>query len=175
MTDSSSTPPDDLTFEHAIAITQSLLSDIAEGRRSEASVEAAITDLVRSEAGARGFFVSYLTDAVADHPSDAVVQALRSSPQTVAELMVKNLAMSAAMAIAHRRNQYEEMATSSEAVHQRSAQLIQLLQLPQIAERAKSLYESATTGKGSYQEFLDRWGYDLEQRQRIAAVVKEIQ
>jgi hypothetical protein len=81
-------------------------------------VERAIAQLVSSQNGARGFFVAYLTDPgpLADNPSSAVLQALRSSPAVVPPLLVKNLVMSAVMGVAHRPKGDEEQAVGSERV-----------------------------------------------------------
>lgn len=173
MTEPNLTPEDissdDLTFEQAIALTQSLLTQIEQGELSETEIGEAIATLVSNMNGARGFFVTYLSDerAIADHPSEAVMQALQTSPEIVSDLLVKNLAMSSAMAITHRRNGDEQMAQGSDRVRSRTAYLIEKLQLAAIIEKAQKLHESASTGLGEYKAFLDRWGYDAEQRQVI--------
>lgn len=161
--------PAEVTFEQAIGLTQSLMTQMQQEQLSESDLEGVISALVKTENGARGFFVTYLSDegSIADHPTDAVIRALQSSPEIVAELLVKNLAMSSAMAIAHRRNQNEEMAQGSDQVQARTAKLIERVKLPQVTEKAQKLHESAATGTGEYQAFLDRWGYDAEQRQVI--------
>ena len=163
------TVPEEMTFEQAIALTQSLLAHMEQGTLLAPEVERAIAALVSSEAGARGFFVTYLTDSgtLADHPDTAVLAALRSAPEIVAELLIKNLAMSSAMAVFHRRQQNEATAQESDRVRARTQQLIQLLQLPAVQAKGQSLLASITSGQGSYQSFLDRWGYDAEQRQVI--------
>lgn len=168
--------PEDMSFEQAIALTQSLLAKVEQDELSEPEIEEAIASLVSSAEGARGFFVTYLTDArpLADHPSAAVVQALQTSPETVAELLVKNLAMSAAMAVAHRRNEDEAMAQGSDQVRSRTARLIQLVQLAAVSEEAKKLLESVVTSQGDYQQFLKRWGYDTEQKQVIQQAIEQV-
>ena len=168
--------PEAVTFDAAIALTQSMLSQMEAGELSPAEIAAAISGLVKSENGARGFFVTYLTDSrsYADNPSPAVVQALRSAPEIVAELLVKNLAMSAAMAVTHRRNQNQAMAQQSERVRSRTTRLIELIELPCVHERAQRLWQSATTGEGSYKPFLERWGYDVEQRQVIRQALAQV-
>ena len=92
-----------ITFEGAIALTQSLLSEIEDDRLSQTEIEQAVASLVKTQNGARGFFVTYLTDdrPMADQPSPGVLDALREDPEIVAELLVKNLAMSAAMVVHH--------------------------------------------------------------------------
>jgi hypothetical protein len=165
-----------ITFEDAIALTQSLLDHMEQGELSDGELQELIASLVGSENGARGFFVTYLSDSrpLADHPSEAVIQALHTSPDIVAELLVKNLAMSSAMAITHRRNQDEAMAEGSDRVRSRTVDLIQRLQLPQVAQRAKKLHESSITGEGDYHAFLKRWGYDAEQREVIRQAMMAI-
>ncbi|MGJ3254084.1 MAG: hypothetical protein ACFE0J_23570 [Elainellaceae cyanobacterium] len=166
--------PDDVTFEQAIALTQTLMQQMDAGTLSDAQIQEAIASLVHTQNGARGFFVTYLTDdrSFADQPSNGVVQGLQSSPDTVAELLVKNVAMSTAMAIAHRRNNNDDMAQGSDRVRSRTVHLIETLKIPHLSELAQQLHESAATGTGEYQAFLDKWGYDAEQRAKIAEVVK---
>jgi hypothetical protein len=167
--------PETVTFEQAIALTESLLSQAQAGDK-EPEIAAVIAQLVKTESGARGFFVTYLTSdmSVADNPSTEVVQALRSSPEVVAELLVKNLAMSASQTVFHRRNQKEEMALGSERVHKRTARLIERVELPSVYDRCLKLLESATTGEGSYKAFLERWGYDAQQRQVISEALQQV-
>ncbi|WP_369797054.1 hypothetical protein [Kamptonema formosum] len=166
--------PEDKAAEGAMAITQSLLDRMDRGELQESEIEAEIATIATSESGVREFFVTYLTDdrPVADSPSAGVLRGLQSSPDIVAELLVKNLVMSSATAVAHRRLQNEEMAASSERVRSRCVNLIQNLQLPAIPTLAKEMRDSASTGSGAYQAFLDRWGYDAEQRQAIAEVLQ---
>lgn len=164
----------DITFEEAIATTESLLEQVGANQLSPPQIGEAIAALVQSENGARGFFVTYLTSnsILANHPSEELVQALRSSPDIVAELLAKNVAMSAAMTLTHQRNQDEAMAQSSIQVRDRSAALIKLVDLDPVYDRCRKLLESAVTGAGSYQAFLDRWGYDAEQRQLICEALE---
>ena len=168
--------PESVKFEDAIALTESLMSKLAAGELSQAEFADAIADLVQTENGARGFFVTYLTSegSIADQPSPEVLQALQSSPDTVPELLVKNLAMSAAMVITHRRNNNEDMAQGSDRVRVRTSQIIAQIQLPQIRELALALRESTITGEGNYKIFLQRWQYDAEQREVIRQAIDNI-
>lgn len=52
--------PEPVTFEQAITLTQTLLSQVKAGEISQTDVAALVTELVKTEAGARGFFVTYL-------------------------------------------------------------------------------------------------------------------
>lgn len=170
---SSFSVPEMISFEQAIEITQSLLSEIEQGRVSETELESIITALVQTENGVRGFFVSYLSDdrSIFDHPSEGVIQALKSSPEIVAEFTVKNLAMSTAMILTHTRNGKPELVQGSERVQRRTKQLIEQLQLPEIQMRLRKLQQTLETGAGEYEAFLNRWQYDSNQRGAIAQQV----
>jgi hypothetical protein len=167
---------EDLTFEQAIAQTETLLENIAANDLSESETEAAIANLVKTHNGARGFFVTYLTDprVFVDRPSEAVVRGLEAAPEIVPDLLIKNMAMSAAMVIYHRRNQQEDMAASSDRVRSRSVHLIQSLNIPVLDTMVKQLLETIQTGSGEYQSFLERWGYDSEQREAIAQALQPL-
>ncbi len=166
--------PENITFEQGMEITQTLLNKIEEKQLFEAEVETVIAQLVKTQNGARGFFVTYLTDPrpCCDQPTAAIIQGLRTSPEIISELLVKNVAMSSAMAVYHGRQNNLEMEQSSQRVSQRSADLIQLLNLPILRSLVQQLLDSAKTGEGTYQEFLERWGYDLEQ---LSAIVKALE
>ena len=168
--------PDAISFEEAIALTRSFLAEMEQGSLSNSQIEQTIAALAASENGARGFFVTYLTDerSFADQPSDPIVQGLRSSPELVSELLVKNLAMSTAMILVHTRNQNLEMAQGSERVQRRTVQLIQLVKLAIVQTKLQTLSETITMNAGHYQRFLERWGYDIEQRDAIQQILKRV-
>jgi hypothetical protein len=167
--------PDGVSFEQAIALTQVLLERMEQGHSSDAELGQSVADLVSSENGARGFFVTYLSDdrPLADAPTPSILEALQKSPGVVSPLLVKNLAMSTAMAIAHRRNQNEELAQGSDRVRSRTLGLIQALQLPQVKQEAAQLAHSIQKSTGDYQAFLQRWQYDSEQKQAIYIVLQQ--
>lgn len=168
--------PENISFEQAIEVTQSMLAEMASGGLSPASVKSLISDLVKTENGARGFFVTYLTDdrSVADSASAEVVEALASSEEIVSPLLVKNVAMSAGMAVAHRRSGDETMAASSQRVTKRSLDLLSRLQFPLASQMARELQESARSGAGEWERFLQRWRYDGEQRQAIEQALQAV-
>ena len=172
MTDKSST----LSFPEAIAKTRELMLQIRDNRLSEADTKSAIADIVASKTGARGFFVAYLTSdlPLADNPSRGVVEGLQSSPEIVSDLLVKNLAMSAAMKLTHLQNSDETAAAGSQRVNDRTVNLIQKLKLTEIEREAKDLESTIVGGSGNYQEFLTRWGYDRQQQAEIKKAISLI-
>lgn len=177
MSDTELTTPEEVTFESAIALTQDLLSKMESGEIKEIEIENTVSNLVSSSNGARGFFVTYLTaeSELPDNPSPAILKALETSPELVSELLVKNIAMSTAMAITHRRQHNESNAQGSDRVQQRSLHICQKLNNDLIPEKAQQMRESALTGKGEAQvAFFERWGYDQQQRSAIAEILEEV-
>ncbi|MEP0911636.1 hypothetical protein NDI45_11985 [Leptolyngbya sp. GB1-A1] len=168
--------PANISFQQAIELTQALVSRMEQGTLSDAEIAQTIAALVQTVDGARGFFVGYLTDdrSLADHPTEAVISALRTSPEVAADLLVKNLAMSTAVAITHRRNDNLDMAQGSDRVRSRTTALIQKLQLPEIEQKAKQLRAATETGGGEYEDFLNRWKYDTEQRLAIREAIEQV-
>lgn len=171
------TIPDHITFEEAIALTQEIMGKMENNTLSPEAVQTLIADLVATSNGARGFFVTYLTadSSLPDQPSEAVLAALETSPELVSELLVKNVAMSTAMAMTHRRQDNESMAQGSDRVQRRSINLIQKLNTESIQEKAQQMRESALTGKGEAEvAFFKRWGYDEQQRSAIAQSLAKV-
>jgi len=160
-----------LSFEQAIVFTTDILS---RDHLSDIELQEAIANLVSTDNGARGFFVAYLTSEIANQHSEAIVQAIRHVPVPSAELLVKNLAMSTAMAIAHRRNQNESLALGSDQVRDRTASLINRLKLAEVQRVGNLMQLSAQSGVGEYASFLTKWGYDAEQRRAIATIISTV-
>ena len=107
----------------------------------------------------------------ADHPPEPVLAGLKAVPTVTAKLLTQNLAMSTAMIVFHQRQQDQENRAGSEQVQTRSQHLIHQLNIPEVHQELTALHQSAITQSGPYNEFLDRWNYDTEQRQAIADVV----
>jgi len=161
-----------ITFENAIQQTQDLLSKIQS--LDTDTITQKLTELVSTENGARGFFVTYSTSDLSytEYPSLEVITALKTSPTLVNELLVKNLVMSTAMVIYHRSQGDEENAQGSEKVQEKTGQLIKQLLSQSLGEKLQQLATSLNTGQGEYQAFLERWGYDDCQRQAIAEIIQ---
>ncbi|OCR00833.1 hypothetical protein BCD67_24205 [Oscillatoriales cyanobacterium USR001] len=168
--------PEDISFEGAIALTQSLLSEMETGKLSDTEIKEIVTSIVKTENGARGFFVTYLTEDgdVAELSPPAVLKALAVAPDIVAELLVKNLAMSTAMVVHHARNQDHEMAASANRVRSRSALIISSIKTPVCQTIAQQILAAIATGEGNYAAFLQKWGYDRDQKDAIAQTLRTI-
>ncbi|MEL6929732.1 MAG: hypothetical protein AAFO95_13975 [Cyanobacteria bacterium J06600_6] len=165
-----------LSFSEAIAETQSLMKQINSNKISEAQIQEQISSLLKSQNGGRGFFVAYLTSemSLADNPSSGVIEGLKRRQELSSELLVKNLAMSSAMIVVHNRNSDLEGARGSEKVRYRTSNLIQQLNLQAVETKLQQLTDTLKDGKGEYQNFLQRWGYDADQKKAIQNAIHNL-
>ncbi|MFG3818869.1 hypothetical protein [Limnothrix redekei] len=186
----SMTLPEPITFEAAIELTQEWLDRWATGSWTTAEFATAAAQLVTHIAGARGFFVVYLTDerSIVDPAPEALVVTLAQSPDQVLELLVKNLAMAAAMVVIHERSGDGAMADQSRRTSRRSGNLLQQLDRyfaahpallakatsPSVTELLHQLRTAATEQTGPFADFLERWGYDDLQRRAIVRAIEHV-
>jgi len=172
----SSSNIESLSFPQAISQTQSLMELINSNKISETETQQQVSSLLESKNGGRGFFVAYLTSdmSLADNPSPGIIDGLKAAQEVASELLVKNLAMSSAMVVAHERNSDSESIAESEKVRRRTYNLIQKLNLQSIKEKLQQLESTLKNGKGQYHDFLQRWDYDLEQKKAIQNTIKSL-
>ncbi|MDJ0568851.1 MAG: hypothetical protein QNJ53_07355 [Pleurocapsa sp. MO_192.B19] len=162
-----------LSFSQAIQATQLLMNEMTTNQLSEAEIEQAISSIISTKNGGRGFFVSYLTSdmCLADNPSVGVINGLKSSIEIISELLTKNLAMSSAMIITHTRNNEPNNVEGSQKVYRRTTNLIQQIKSQLVKQELQKLRKAINTRQGHYQNFLERWNYDAEQQQAIQKAI----
>ena len=172
MTENTDSTPLQPTFQQAMEITAQWLGLWENGELSDEVLGDRVAEMVASRDGARGFFVVSLAgdSPLMDRLPDPVVLALRQAGDGVVDLSVRNLAMSTAMALHHQRNGDAGQQGGSERVQLRCTELLRLLEPGAVKERLEKLLE-ATSGRGDDVVFLDRWGYDADQRAAIADAV----
>jgi hypothetical protein len=163
----------EMRFAAAIELTQAFVLQLERGELTPAQTQDFVASLVGTQEGARGFFVGYLTsgEEIVDRPDAGILRGLAAHPEVVADLLVKNLAMSTAQNLHFQREGQPEMAANSQTVATRSQRLIALLAWPELRQLCGQLEQSAATGLGEYAEFLQRWGYDPDQKQAIQRVM----
>jgi hypothetical protein len=172
MTDAPSLQP---TFQQAMEITAQWLALWENGELSDEVLSDRVAEMVASRDGARGFFVVSLAGdcPLMDRLPEPVVLSLRQAGAGVVDLSVRNLAMSTAMALHHQRSGDPGQQAGSERVQLRCTELLRLLEPSAVKDRLETLLE-ATAGRGEDVAFLDRWGYDAEQRAAIADAVEAV-
>jgi hypothetical protein len=160
------------TFQEAMAISAEHIRLWDAGELSDEVLADEVGELVRHRDGARGFFVVSLTgdSPLMDRLPEALVMQLRLVGMGVVDLTVRNLAMSTAMALHHRRQADQTMLDGSLRVQARSRELLTLLEPALVKEKLESML-AGLRGEGEERAFYERWGYDEEQCQAIAAAL----
>ena len=167
-----SAPLREPTFQQAMDITVQWLALWENGELSDEVLADRVAELVVSRDGGRGFFVVSLAGdcPLMDRLPDPLVAQLRLAGEGVVDLTARNLAMSTAMTLHHQRSADPEQQARSERVRARCTELLRLLEPEAVKGRLETLLQ-ATQGLGDDVAFLDRWGYDPQQRQAIADAI----
>ena len=156
------------TFQEAMAISAEKLALWEAGELSDEVLADTVGQLVSHRDGARGFFVVSLTgdSPLMDRLPEALVIQLRLAGEGVVDLTARNLAMSTAMAVYHRRQQDSSLLAGSLRVRARSRELLTQLDPSLVKEKLERML-AGLKGEGEEKAFYERWGYDEEQRQEI--------
>ncbi|MCT0223815.1 hypothetical protein [Synechococcus sp. CS-1328] len=164
------------SFPQAMEITAQWLGLWENGELSEEVLADRIAELVASRDGARGFFVVSLAGdcPLMDRLPESVALQLRVAGEGVVDLTVRNLAMSTAMAVQHARSADADQQASSERVTARCRDLLRLLEPDAVKQRLETLLQAARDGQGNDVAFLERWGYDEEQKQAISRSIESV-
>jgi len=162
------------TFKEAMQASMLWCKSWENDEISDEVISDRIGELIKTVEGARGFFVVSLSIdcPLMDRFPDALIFQLRSSGEIVVDLTVKNLAMSSAMIITHRKNN-DPQEMQSERIKIRCIELLKLLDSTQVKERLDVLLE-ATKGNGTDLKFLKKWGYNDEQINAISESIYEV-
>jgi hypothetical protein len=166
------TSPD---FPQAMELAAAWLEAWEAGELSDEVLADRVAGLVASRDGARGFFVVALAGdcPLMDRLPEPLLMQLRHAGEAVVDLTARNLAMSTAMALQHQRAGDQGQQAASERVQARCTELLRQLEPHQVKQRLETLH-AATAGAGEDVAFLDRWGYDSEQRAAIAAAIEAV-
>jgi hypothetical protein len=175
-------PPLAPSFPQAMEIAAQWIGLWEAGELSDEVLADRVGELVASRDGARGFFVVSLTGEapLLDRLPEALVAALRQAGEGVVDLTARNLAMSTAMALHHQRSGDQDHQAGSERVQLRSTELLRQLEPVAVKQRLETLLAAAAERAGAEQAvvedraFLERWGYDTEQKKAIVAAIEAV-
>ncbi len=162
-------------FEEAMNVAALWCKAWEAGELSDEVLADRVSELLATQNGARGFFVVTLASdsPLLDRLPDPLAMQLREAGETVVDLTVRNLAMSSAMAVHHKRQANSNQQAASERVTSRCMDLLRILEPNSVKNRLEKLLV-ATEGKGEDLAFLEKWKYDKEQRLAIAANILAI-
>lgn len=162
-----------MDFQTAIKESNEIIIDLDAQTAAER-----IEYMLGSTESARGFFVALLTSdsSAADEPPIKLAEALKRLNDDAQIVLVKNLVMSSATAVLHRRNGDAENAAGSDRVAERSANLIKLANQTALWNKLKDMRDSMDGKSEVFEKFFYRLGYDDEQisaaRSRIDTTLK---
>jgi len=170
------------SFEDAQVLGRQLANALSASRTACMPLSQEATDLlhalVSTTAGARGWFVTLLTDpnfeALFVPPMDDVLlQAIIANPEPNIKLMTMNVAMSTATELAHLARGHPDLAKASRMTRDRSTTLLAELmdRLPGLNDSVKALLSAVTPEEplpdSEWVKFCDKWGYSAKQREAI--------
>ncbi|MGA1304126.1 MAG: hypothetical protein ACO3ZD_08795 [Cyanobium sp.] len=164
-----------LSFQEAIAQSTEWIRLWDQDELSDDVLADKVGALVRERDGARGFFVASLTSdsPLMDRLPEPLIYQLRLAGEGVVDLTVRNLAMSTAMGVHHKRNHDQSLSDGSMRVRSRCLDLLRVLNPHQVKNRLESL-ANGINSVGEDKEFLQRWGYDDEQLGEIWLTISKI-
>jgi len=164
------------SFQQAMEITAQWLGLWENGELSDEVLADRVAELVASRDGARGFFVVSLAGdcPLMDRLPEPLVLQLAAAGEGVVDLSARNLAMSTAMTLHHQRAGDVQQQAASARVAARCCELLRLLPGAAVKARLETLLEAAAHHQGDDVAFLERWGYDAQQKAAIAAAVEAV-
>ncbi|MFO8237457.1 MAG: hypothetical protein R6U00_04210 [Prochlorococcaceae cyanobacterium] len=164
------------TFQQAMEITAQWLGLWENGELSDEVLADRVGELVASRDGGRGFFVVSLAGdcPLMDRLPEPLVLQLRAAGAGVVDLTARNLAMSTAMVLHHRRSGDGDQQAGSERVRRRCTELLRLLEPQAVKERLETLLAASRDGAGEDVAFLERWGYDADQKRAITTAIEAV-
>lgn len=145
-----------------------------------------VSTMLRTSNGARGLFVTLLSDervllADGELPGEMVdvltlPDGTEEERETVRVLIAKNVFMASSMVVHYRRSDEEEKRTGSELTRDRGKRVAKAC-----AEKDEGLrtilgemLAGAEEGQGQFVAFLQKWGYDDEQKEAGARSLREV-
>jgi|APCry1669189000_1035189.scaffolds.fasta_scaffold00958_4 hypothetical protein len=166
-------------FLAALQTSQEWLEQWEAGELSDEVLADRVGQLLASLDGARGFFVVALAgeSPLLDRLPEPLLLQLRCAGAAVVDLSARNLAMSTAMALHHARQEDREQRAGSLRVQARCTELLRQLDPALVKQRLEGLLSAARAADAAGAEdlaFLERWGYDQEQRQAIALAIEAV-
>ena len=162
------------SFTQAINISAQWCKEWEEDLLSEEVLADRIAELIKTKTGLRGFFAYALSDKecfLLDKLPFSLIFKLNEAGEAVLEIVVKNLIMSSAQIIIHRRENNHEYEVTSENISDRCKAILRLLETKSVTKTVNQvLKELDNMGNGLDHSIK----YDLEQKQFIKKQILDI-
>ena len=162
------------SFTQAINISAQWCKEWGEDILSEEVLADRIAELIKTRNGLRGFFAYSLSDKdcfLLDKLPFSLIYKLNESGDAVAEIVVKNLIMSSAQIINHRRNNNHEYEMRSENISDRCKAILRMLDTKSVTKFANKVIKDLDNMGNSFDNSVK---YDLEQKEFIKKQIFDI-
>ena len=162
------------SFTQAINISALWCKEWEEGLLSEEVLADRIAELIKIKNGLRGFFAYSLSTKdclLLDKLPSSIIFKLNEGGEAVVENIVKNLIMSSAQIIIHRRDNNNEYEITSENISDRCKGILRVLETKLVTKIANQVIKDLDTMGNSFDNSLK---YDSEQKEFIKKQIYDI-
>ena len=162
------------SFTQAINISAQWCNEWEEDLLSEEVLADRIAELIKTKNGLRGFFAYALSDRdclLLDKLPFSLIYKLNEGGDTVVEIVVKNLIMSAAQIIIHQRSNNHEYEITSEIISDRCKSILRLLETKLVTKTINKLLNNLDDMGNSFDKSIK---YDSEQKEYIKKQIIDI-
>ena len=155
------------SFTQAINISAQWCKEWEEDLLSDEVLADRISELIKTKIGLRGFFAYALSDKecfLLDKLPFSLIFKLNEGGEAVVEIVVKNLIMSSAQIIIHRRKNNHEYEMTSEKISDRCKEILRLLETKCVTKTVNQVLQDLDNMGNS---FNNSTKYDSEQKEFI--------
>ncbi len=164
----------EVSFIQAINISAQWCKEWGEDLLSEEVLADRIAELIKTRNGLRGFFAYALSDKdcfLLDKLPFSLIYKLNEAREVVADLVVKNLIMSSAQIIIHRRDKNHEYEISSEKISDRCKAILRLIETKSVTKSVNQVLRDLNNMGNSFDNSVK---YDSEQQEFIKKQILDI-
>jgi len=162
------------SFTQAINISAQWCKEWGEDLLSEEVLADRIAELIKTKKGLRGFFAYALSDKdcfLLDKLPFSLIYKLNEGGHAVTDIVVKNLIMSSAQIIIHRRDNNQEYEITSENISDRCKAILRLLETKSVTKSVNQVLRDLDDMGNSFDNSVK---YNSEQKEFIKKQILDI-
>ena len=163
-----------VSFTQAINISALWCKEWREDLLSEEVLADRIAELIKTKNGLRGFFAYALSDRdclLLDKLPFSLIYKLNEGGDAVVQIVVKNLIMSTAQIIIHRRENNHEYELTSENISERCKDILRILETNLVTKTINQVIKDLDYMGNSFDNSIK---YDSEQKEFIKRQILDI-
>ena len=164
----------EVSFKQALNISFQWCKEWGEDLLSEEVLADRIAELIKTRNGIRGFFAYALSDKdclLLDKLPFPLIYKLNEGGDAVTNIVVKNLIMSSAQIIIHRRDNNHEYEMTSENISDRCKAILRLLETKSVSKSVNQVLRDLDDMGNSFDDSVK---YDSEQKEFIKKQILDI-